>query len=702
MKRPLACAGLLFLVTQLLAAFLPSAVFGPLTAVFILASISGVKLRGAHRARLLLTCLVPAAALLGRMTADAVWVAPLQRRAGQEAEVRAAVVETRTGYMDEVVQAVVRIERVDGESVRPFYAYCPTLPAMEPGALFSARVIFSLPEKNAFSLNRYADGCFLSADCAGGFEETGRSDALWARAARARRFLSRKLLGSMEQPYAGMAAAMTVGERAYLDGGIRDDLRRAGLSHIIVVSGMHLSAVSGLLYAALRRVLRRRAAGAAAMLSVLGFMLLMGFTPSVTRAGIAMLLLYGAAMIGRKSDGFTSLGAAALALCAANPYAAADIGLLLSFLATLSVLCVLEAKRRWEWGRETPKGRFRRFVRRLLWTAAIPAGAAVSTLPVLIAIGEGVSLLSVCSSLLVLPVLPLAVCAGFGTALAACAGHLGFIQTAASVLCTALMRWIEAVARWTASFSGLFVHVSGAFALCVSVLVCALIWAAWHWRVRARAAVPAILGFAALCALLYAALDTGVVHVELAGSGAYPAVVVMEGLHTAVIYRGGAASAEQVWETLGKYNRTGVDLLIDLREDGDTALLAETLRAKESVHVAAQVINHAVYAPFGDVLLYVRHQARGDLVCIEIRGVRIGTARGHTDWAELPAIDCYIDGFTAPQGVRCSAVIEPRARRCEWLEDEQTRVYGRAALTVRAGYSWTIQEVDHAFEWIGP
>ena len=64
MKRPLACAGFLYLVIQLLAAFLPPAAFGPLAAVFLAAVFPAWKLGGRFRTHAVLACTVTGAALL--------------------------------------------------------------------------------------------------------------------------------------------------------------------------------------------------------------------------------------------------------------------------------------------------------------------------------------------------------------------------------------------------------------------------------------------------------------------------------------------------------------------------------------------------------------------------------------------------------------------------------------------------------------
>ena len=72
---------------------------------------------------------------------------------------------------------------------------------------------------------------------------------------------------------------------------------------------------------------------------VLFFMGLAGFSPSVTRAGIMMLLYLGGFLLRREPDSLNSLGLAALVILFANPFAAADLGMLLSFSATAGFCC---------------------------------------------------------------------------------------------------------------------------------------------------------------------------------------------------------------------------------------------------------------------------------------------------------------------------------------------------------------------------
>ena len=101
----------------------------------------------------------------------------------------------------------------------------------------------------------------------------------------------------MAQGPAGVLAAMVLGDRTHLPKDLRSAYRAAGLSHVLVVSGMHVSILCGSVFAkylpekkkwergyASRR---RQALFSAAMALLLAGVT--GLTPSVLRAATAVL-----------------------------------------------------------------------------------------------------------------------------------------------------------------------------------------------------------------------------------------------------------------------------------------------------------------------------------------------------------------------------------------------------------------------------
>ncbi|MDU7339256.1 MAG: ComEC/Rec2 family competence protein [Clostridium sp.] len=140
---------------------------------------------------------------------------------------------------------------------------------------------------------------------------------------------------------AGLSAGVLLGDTSGIGEQIKSDFQTTGVTHILSVSGLHMTTMAQffLLFLGLLR-LPRRAGAALAMVGVFAFMAVTGFVPSVLRSGIMSLIYLFGIVVRRQADSLNSLGIAALLIGSANPYAAADLGLLLSFSATLGmILC---------------------------------------------------------------------------------------------------------------------------------------------------------------------------------------------------------------------------------------------------------------------------------------------------------------------------------------------------------------------------
>lgn len=112
-----------------------------------------------------------------------------------------------------------------------------------------------------------------------------------------------------------------------------------GVVHILSVSGLHVGLVLGgvlALAAALR--LPGSVAMPTAAAALIGYAVLSGLGPAVTRATVMALMLLLARRLGREGDWPTTLAAAALICLVQNPLSLYDIGFQLSFAATWGIL----------------------------------------------------------------------------------------------------------------------------------------------------------------------------------------------------------------------------------------------------------------------------------------------------------------------------------------------------------------------------
>lgn len=129
------------------------------------------------------------------------------------------------------------------------------------------------------------------------------------------------------------ASALLLGERSGITYEMDTAFKISGISHIIAVSGLHVSILFGLAYALLAR---RRVLSCLVGIPVLFlFAAIAGFTPSITRACIMQSLMLLAMVLDREYDGPTALAFAVLVMLVANPLT------ILSVSFQLSVGCML-------------------------------------------------------------------------------------------------------------------------------------------------------------------------------------------------------------------------------------------------------------------------------------------------------------------------------------------------------------------------
>lgn len=240
MRRPLAVFGLGFLAAQWLLIAAPLAGFLP-AALFTLCVYFCKGRRGYPR--LLLAAGLLALGLFGLYRA--LRVAPAERLSGGEYILRLEIAETDASYGDGLVQGEARVLLLDGARQNGLRVTFDALPECEAGDLVEGRFLLRGLERDAWRSSHYADGIFLRAEYEGGFARVGRWGG-WQAAVRAlRKALSANISRYIPKPYRGILRAMVTGDKTALSAGQRRLFRSAGLSHVLVVSGLHLGILSG-------------------------------------------------------------------------------------------------------------------------------------------------------------------------------------------------------------------------------------------------------------------------------------------------------------------------------------------------------------------------------------------------------------------------------------------------------------------------
>lgn len=359
--------------------------------------------------------------------------------------------------------------------------------------------------------------------------------------ARCARMLRDGIYAAFDGTAAPIAAAVTLGDKAGLDDTLYSAFSRAGLMHAAVVSGFHISFLVGLGLALCGR--NRKAA--LAMIPVLVFYALMaGGTPSAFRAVMMQSALLFAPIARREEDAPSALAGALLVLLVQNPFAAASVGLQLSFASVAGILLASSPLYDWMYRKALKSrrpGKDQR-VGRVLWNGAravltgvsASAGAMLFTVPLTALYFGQIMLLSPLSSVLVLWSLSL---------LMVCALVLGtaavFLPAPAALL-GMLAGLLGRYARWMALMLGKFpfASLSTDSRYCVIWLAAVYLALAAAFAGRARPKRP-LVSVCGLAVLLCAAIGLGRLETDRAEL-TVTALDVGQGSSTALISGGQA------------------------------------------------------------------------------------------------------------------------------------------------------------------
>ena len=264
---------------------------------------------------------------------------------GQESELEGTVLERvqSTAYS---AQLEVRITRQNGKDCSYLAildtAYATSLQRGDRFRLTATQRAFTHTETFREETFLLADGFLGAFTCASPedceiLEGKDRSLSLlfreWQSAGAYR------LQHAMGKARGGLAAALLLGDRDALSAWHSLEFRRAGVSHLLALSGLHVSILVALAEWLLRR-LRLPKQGRAILIPLLafGYLFLTGCSPSTLRAVLMLSALYVALLLREDYDGFTVLCLVLTGILLVSPNAALDISMWMSFLAAGSIL----------------------------------------------------------------------------------------------------------------------------------------------------------------------------------------------------------------------------------------------------------------------------------------------------------------------------------------------------------------------------
>ena len=346
MKRPLAVTGFVYLAASAAAVFLGQGVLLPAGAVMLLGLAMSLKCSRTRRNGAVPLALITALAAFAAVGLyNNAKIVPAEKLAGKQAVINAELCELpyqRYGQYYYTVNAL-ELKSRDGSILHDvkLLVYADEPLEFSPSDIITADVRISRTHNSYDRSKGIIYRAFLPYPQTVRLHEQEHKP-LYYYILKMRYGICQRIERLLPDEEAAFVKAFLMGDSYSFDDDTVSSLRAAGLSHIIVVSGLHVAVIVNILMLLFVRIMRMKKRRAAVICSavLLLYMAVSGFSPSVVRAGIMQIIPMLCAFAFRRSDPFAALGAALLMILIAKPYAAADISLLLSFSATLGILLI--------------------------------------------------------------------------------------------------------------------------------------------------------------------------------------------------------------------------------------------------------------------------------------------------------------------------------------------------------------------------
>ncbi|MCQ2483833.1 MAG: ComEC family competence protein [Clostridia bacterium] len=255
-------------------------------------------------------------------------------------------------YSDSRYYYLIRIDSINGKAVETnLRLSIPNDVYAEPyDRIKTEATVYLIGKSAGEDIERYfhSKGVYLGAYCNSNGEDAAVSvqktdnKPLRYQILKLRKAIETRILDKLPNEYGGTAVALLLGDKSFISDETKSELYEAGIAPVFAVSGLHLSIWVMGLYSVLKGIeIRKRTNSLICIGFTVFFMALTGFSPSVCRSGLMMLLFLSGNLFYRKTDSLNSLGFAVLILCIINPFIVEDTGFLMSFTATLAIVSVM-------------------------------------------------------------------------------------------------------------------------------------------------------------------------------------------------------------------------------------------------------------------------------------------------------------------------------------------------------------------------
>lgn len=151
-----------------------------------------------------------------------------------------------------------------------------------------------------------------------------------------------KIKDNIEKTYSedisGIVLGVMLGYTKQIDDVVKEDFSNSNISHVLAVSGMHISYIIILITKSSQKIFGKRKSKIIASLILLIYMFITGFSVSVVRASIMGILVCMSFVVYRKSDTLNNIAIAGLIILINNPYSIISLSFALTYGGTIGII----------------------------------------------------------------------------------------------------------------------------------------------------------------------------------------------------------------------------------------------------------------------------------------------------------------------------------------------------------------------------
>lgn len=150
--------------------------------------------------------------------------------------------------------------------------------------------------------------------------------------------LKKKIESNLEKEKASLLKGLLLGDTTQIEEETKEKFRTANISHILAISGMHVSYIAIGIQILCQRFLGKRETKMLTIILLVFYVLITGFSPSIVRAVTLTSLTMLAGLIHRKKDTWNAMAISLLGILIYNPFLIFNVGLQLSYIGTIGII----------------------------------------------------------------------------------------------------------------------------------------------------------------------------------------------------------------------------------------------------------------------------------------------------------------------------------------------------------------------------